>query len=177
MSNIIDIEKLHKSFSEANQDDTPFAVTTPSGSVVNGDPAKYGSTSPKDYTLEFYLPVQGEVPAGAELVMGGSAYRQLVTAKQKFISQRIGRKIRSYASTVAIAFTKFHGDGNSNIFTVEDLVEVYAHFDDDVIHAFESIVSEVLGISPHLMEYITDTSLIENAAKIMENNPGFFQAD
>lgn len=177
MADIIDIEALQASFIKANQSDEPFAVTTPSGSVVSGNTVKYGTTTPKDYVLEFYLPVAGDIPDNAELVMDGKAYRQMVTAKERFITQRIGRKVRSYASTVAIAFTKFEVDGSSSIYTADDLLEIYSHFDDSVIDAFEKIVSEVLGISEHMMQYITDVSLIDTASKILENNPGFFQAD
>ena len=108
--------------------------------------------------------------------MGGSSYKQVINADQKFITARIARRVRNYASTITLAFTKFNEDGDSEIYTVDDLLKVYEVFDDNVIDACEKLVGTVLGIPDHLMQYITDTSLIETCTKIIENNPSFFQA-
>lgn len=177
MADLIDIEELQRTFQEANQDDTPIAVSTPSNQAVIGDPLKQGTTEPQDYELVFWLPVQGQPPAGAQLVMNGNAYVQVVKAKQKFITQRIGRKVRSYASTIAMAFMKFNEDGSSDLYTSNELMEVYAVFDDKVIDACEKMLVTVLGINEDLIQYITDMSLMENCSKLIRNNPSFFQAD
>ena len=66
---------------------------------------RVGEARKIDYELEFWLPVPEDFdPAGSdlELVMGGTAYVQRVEAKQRFISARIGRRVRNYASRVAI---------------------------------------------------------------------------
>ena len=60
---------------------------------------------------------------------------------------------------------------------MEDLIKVYEVFDDNVIDACEKLLGSVLGVSDSLIQYITDQSLIDNCAKILENNPSFFQAD
>ena len=173
---IEELAKMQDSFIEATQTDTPVAVQTPTSSVVNGEPTKIGSTEPKDYTLVFYLPVPKEgAPAG--IVMDGKAYKQVVHAEEKFVSPRIARKVRHYASTLALAFTDLKEDGSSEIYTVEDLIKVYEVFDDNVIDACEKLLGSVLGVSDSLIQYITDQSLIDNCAKILENNPSFFQAD
>lgn len=178
MADLIDIAELQKTFAEANQSDEPIAVSTPSGSYVLGDTTKAMSTSPKDYELEFYLPIpDGGAPAGAELVMDGRAYSQKVVAKEKFITERIGRKVRNYASTVAMAFLKFQETGESEIYTAEDLMAIYAVFDDSVIDACEKMVVTVLGVSDSMIEYITDASLMKACAQILKNNPSFFQMD
>lgn len=175
---IEELAKMQDSFIEATQTDTPVAVQTPTSSVVNGEPTKIGSTEPKDYTLVFYLPVPKEgAPAGTEIVMDGKAYKQVVHAEEKFVSPRIARKVRHYASTLALAFTDLKEDGSSEIYTVEDLIKVYEVFDDNVIDACEKLLGSVLGVSDSLIQYITDQSLIDNCSKILENNPSFFQAD
>lgn len=178
MSDVIDLSEIQKAFEDANQDDTPIAVSTPSGSQVIGDPVKQGITQPKDYEMVFYLPiVNGKAPQGAEIVLDGKAYVQRVKAKEKFISQRIGRKVRSYASTIAMAFTKFREDGTSEVFTSADLMEVYMLFDDDVIDACEKMIVTVLGVSEDLIQYITDESLMHTCSELIKNNPAFFQVD
>lgn len=84
MSDVIDLSEIQKAFEDANQDDTPIAVSTPSGSQVIGDPVKQGITQPKDYEMVFYLPiVNGNAPQGAEIVLDGKAYVQRVRAKEK----------------------------------------------------------------------------------------------
>ena len=175
---IEELAKMQDSFIEATQTDTPVAVQTPTSSVVNGEPTKIGSTEPKDYSLVFYLPIPKEgAPAGAKIVMDGKAYKQVVHAEEKFVSPRIARKVRHYASTLALAFTDLKEDGSSEIYTVEDLIKVYEVFDDNVIDACEKLLGSVLGVSDSLIQYITDQSLIDNCSKILENNPSFFQAD
>lgn len=178
MADKIDIQELVKAFQEANQDDTPIAVQTPSGNSVIGDTVKQGTIEPQSYEMTFWLPVvNGEAPAGAELVMDGKAYVQKVVAKEKFITAKIGRHVRSYASKVAITFTKFKDQGDSEIYTVDDLLEIYSLFDDDTIEACENMIVAVLGISNELVQYITTESLIETCAKLIANNPSFFQID
>lgn len=177
MAEVIDLEKLQNSFQEANQADTPIAVSTPSGSHIIGDTTKQGTTTPQDYTLEFWLPVvNGQYPEGAKLERDGEVYVQEVVAKQKFITQRAGRKVRNYASTIAVAFVDFKEEGFSEIYTADDLLKVYQLFTDDVVEACEKLVCEVLGVSENLIPYITDRSLFGTVGKIMTNNPGFFQA-
>ena len=173
---IEELAKMQEKVIDATKSDAPVAIETPTTSVVNGDPSKVQSIDPKNYTVELWLPVTSETPATAERVMGGSAYKQLINADQKFITARIARRVRNYASTITLAFTKFNEDGDSEIYSVDDLLKVYEVFDDDVIDACEKLVGTVLGIPDHLMQYITDTSLIETCTKIIENNPSFFQA-
>lgn len=178
MTKYVDVEELQKIFSKANDDTTPIAVSTDTGNTVTGDASKYGTTEAKDYELTFWLPVtEGQDTSGLELVNGGQAYVQKVTAKQKFITARIGRKVRSYASTIAMAFVNFKDDGDSEIYTVDDLLTIYSIFNDEVIDACEKLVVQVLGVSENMIEYITDVSLMDACAKIMKNNPSFFQVD
>lgn len=178
MTSTIDLSEIQKAFENANSDDTPIAVSTPSGNQVIGNPLKQGVTEPKTYEMEFYLPVlNGNVPQGAELVLGGKAYKQKVVAKEKFISQRIGRKVRSYASTVAMAFMKFKEDGTSELYTSADMMEIYRLFDDSVIEACEKMIVTVLGVSDELIQYITDVSLMQTCSELINNNPAFFQVD
>lgn len=175
---IEELAKLQSVHTEAVQSDTPVAIQTPTHSVVNGDSTKVGSITPKDYTVTLWLPVvNGQAPAGAELVQDGQAYIQEVSAKQKFITPRIARKVRNYASIISIAFTEFKEDGTTEVYTPEDLFKIYEVFDDAVIEACEKLVGEVLGIPEHLTEYITDVSLIDTCGKILANNPSFFQVD
>lgn len=177
-NNILSIEelsKLHGKFTEATQTQEPVAIQTPTNSVVNGDSTLIGSTSPKDYTVTLWLPIMGEAPAGAEIVADGTAYVQEISAKGKYITPRIARKVRNYASVISVAFTNFKEDGSTEIYTPEDFFKVYEVFDDTVINACEKLVGEVLGIPEHLTEYITDISLMENCSKILSNNPSFFQ--
>ena len=173
---IEELAKMQDKVIEATKTDAPVAIETPTSNVVNGDSTKVQSIDPKNYTVELWLPVTRETPKDAELVMDGTAYKQFVNADQKFITARIARKVRNYASIITLAFTNFKEDGDSEIYTVDDLLKVYEVFDDNVIDACEKLVSVVLGIPEHLMQYITDTSLIETCTKIIENNPSFFQA-
>ena len=156
---IEELAKMQEKVIDATKSDAPVAIETPTTSVVNGDPSKVQSIGPKNYTVELWLPVTSATPATAERVMDGTAYKQFVNADQKFITARIARKV-----------------GDSEIYTVDDLLKVYEVFDDDVINACEKLVGTVLGIPDHLMQYITDTSLIETCTKIINNNPSFFQA-
>lgn len=174
---IEELKKLQTAFDETTKTDEPIAIQTESASIVNGDPLKTGSNSPKDYVVTLYLPIQGEAPEGARIVMGGTAYEQRVEAKQRFITARVARKVRNYATTVALAFTKFEEDGNSSVYTVEDILKVYELFDDNVISACESLIETVLGLPDHLVQYITDESLMDNIIQILQNNPSFFQED
>lgn len=176
----VTVEDLNEAFVEAVHDDTPMAVATNSGKVVSGDTRRVGEARKVDYELEFWLPVPEDFdPAGSdlELVMGGTAYVQRVEAKQRFISARIGRRVRNYASRVAIAFTNFKEDGSTEVYTAEDFFKLYELFDDNVIEACENIIVEVLGVSTNLIQYITDESMMENVLKIMQNNPSFFQTN
>lgn len=173
---IEELAKMQEKVIDATKSDAPVAIETPTTSIVNGDPSKVQSIDPKNYTVELWLPVTSETPATAERVMGGTAYKQLINADQKFISARIARRVRNYASTITLAFTNFKEEGDSEIYTVDDLLKVYEVFDDNVIDACEKLVGIVLGIPDHLMQYITDTSLMETCTKIIENNPSFFQA-
>ena len=173
---IEELTKMQDKVIDATKSDAPVAIETPTTSVVNGDPSKVQSIDPKNYTVELWLPVTAETPATAERVMGGTAYKQLINADQKFITARIARRVRNYASTITLAFTNFKEDGDSEIYTVDDLLKVYEVFDDNVIDACEKLVGTVLGIPDHLMQYITDTSLMETCTNIIENNPSFFQA-
>ena len=174
---IDELAKMQKAVEEATQSDAPVAIETPTPAVVNGDPSKVNHTDPKNYTIELYLPVNDSTPKDAELVMGGTAYKQLVSAEQRFISARIARKVRNYASIITMAFTNFQDEGNSEVYTAEDLLKIYEVFDDNVIDACEKMVSVVLGVPEHLVQYATDISLIENCTKIISNNESFFQND
>lgn len=175
---ILSIAELHKQFESATKTDEPVAIETPSGNHINGTTSLVGSVTPKDYVLEFYLPVlDGKYPSEAELVMGGTAYRQLIKANQKFITARVARKVRSYASKVALAFTDFKERGDSSIYSPEELMKFYQLFDDEVIKACEGLIVTTLGIDESLMEYITDVSLINTCAELINNNKSFFQED
>lgn len=174
---IDELKGLQEGFVEATKTEEPIAIQTQTGNIVNGNPTLSGTATPKDYILELYLPVDAGTPKDAELVMGGTAYRQEVKASQKFITARIARRVRNYASTVAIAFTAFKEDGETELYTVEDILKVYEIFDDNVIDACEKLVFNVLGIPEHLTQYVTDTSLIQTCAEILKNNPSFFQND
>lgn len=174
---IEELSKLQENFQDAIQSDTPVAIQTNTTSVVNGDSTKIGSITPKDYSVTLWLPIVGQAPAGAEIVQDGKAYVQEVTAKEKYITPRIARKVRNYASIISIAFTDFREDGSTEIYTPDDLFKIYEVFDDTVIDACEKLVGEVLGIPEHLTAYITDVSLIENCGKILRENPSFFQVD
>lgn len=172
---VLSISELQKSLSEATQTDEPVAIDTPTGNVVNGDSTKFATNEPASYTLTFWLPVSNGVPEGAKLVMGGTAYEQKVEAKAKFITARIARKVRSYASTITLAFTDFKDNGDSALYTPEELLKIYSLFDDEVVSACEKLLESVLGVDHSLMEYITDMSLVENCSKVIQNNPSFFQ--
>lgn len=174
---MLDISELQKEFINSTQTDEPVAIQTQTDNVVNGDTTKFGTNEPQDYSLTFWLPVTDRTPSDATLVMNNTAYVQTVTAKQKFITARVARKVRSYASTITLAFTELKENGDSDLYTPEDLLKVYEVFDDDVIEACEKLVCEVLDVSPNLIEYITDVSLVEVCSKIIANNPAFFQAD
>lgn len=174
---IEELSKLQNSFVEATQTQEPVAIQTATSSVVNGDSTKIGSASPKDYTVTLWLPIIGKAPEGAEIVQDGHAYIQEISAKSKYITPRIARKVRNYASIISMAFTDFQENGDTDIYTPEDLFKVYEVFDDNVIDACEKLVGEVLGIPEHLTEYITDVSLMTNCAKILRENPSFFQID
>lgn len=172
------LEELNKAFVDAVTDDAPIAVSTEAGAVVSGDSRKVRSIGKQDYELEFWLPVPpGSDTSGLELVQGGSAYVQRVTAEQRFISARIGRKVRNYASKLAIVFTQFKEEGATDVYTAEDMFKLYEIFDDSAIDACEKLLVEVLGISPNLIQYITDESLMQNVSLILKNNPNFFQVD
>ena len=172
---IEELSKLRKDFEEATQTEQPVAIQTPTTSIVNGDSTRTGEVTPKDYTVTMWLPIVGKAPEGAEIVQDGKAYIQEVTAKEKFITPRMARKVRNYASVISMSFTDFKEDGSTEIYTPEDLFKMYELFDDKVIDACEKLVSEVLGIPEHLTAYITDVSLIENCGKILRENPSFFQ--
>lgn len=174
---IEELAKMQEKVIDATKSDAPVAIETPTTSVVNGDPSKVQSIDPKNYTVELWLPVTSATPATAERVMDGTAYKQFVNADQKFITARIARKVRNYASIISMAFTDFQENGDTEIYTPEDLFKVYEVFDDNVIDACEKLVGEVLGIPEHLTEYITDVSLMTNCAKILRENPSFFQID
>ena len=118
-----------------------------------------------------------QTPADAELVMDGKAYKQIITAKEKYITPRIARKVRNYASTVAMSLIEFKDQGESDIYTAEDLLKVYAVFDDNVIDACEKLVISALGIPEHLSQYATDESLLATCSALIRNNPSFFQID
>ena len=161
---IEELSKLQDSFVEATQTQEPVAIQTATSSVVNGDSTMIGSASPKDYQVTLWLPIIGKAPEGAEIVQDGHAYVQEISAK-----------VRNYASIISMAFTDFQENGDTEIYTPEDLFKVYEVFDDNVIEACEKLVGEVLGIPEHLTEYITDVSLMTNCAKILRENPSFFQ--
>lgn len=174
---IEELQKTQEAFIEASQTDEPVAIETQNESIVNGDSTKVGTNTKKDYEVTLYLPIRGKAPEGARIVMGGTSYEQKVKATQRFITPRIARKVRSYASVVAIAFTDFSEDGATQIFSVEDIMKVYEIFDDEVISACEKLVASVLGINEDTIQYITDTSLMEVCYEILKNNPSFFQED
>lgn len=174
---IEELSKLQDNFVEATQTQEPVAIQTPTSSVVNGDSTKIGSASPKNYQVTLWLPITGQVPEGAEIVQDGHAYVQEISANSKYITPRIARKVRNYASIISMAFTDFKENGDTEIYTPEDLFKVYEIFDDTVIEACEKLVGAVLGIPEHLTEYITDVSLMANCAKILKENPSFFQVD
>lgn len=174
---IEELKNLQGGFTEAVQSDEPVAIQTPTHNVVNGNPALSGSNSPKSYTLTLYLPVNASTPKDAKLVMGGTAYEQQIVAEQKFITARVARKVRNYASTIAMAFTEFKEEGETELYTVEDILKVYEIFDDSVIDACEKLVFTVLGLPEHLTQHVTDTSLMQVCTDILKNNPSFFQND
>ncbi len=146
---IDELANLQASHQEAVQSDAPVAIQTQTHSVLNGDSTKVGSISPKDYVLTLWLPIIGQAPEGAEIVQDGKAYVQQITAKEKYITPRIARKVRNYASVISIAFTEFKEDGTTEVYTPEDLFKLYELFDDDVIDACEKMVVEVLGVPSH----------------------------
>ena len=175
---VMNIEELQNSFLEATQTEEPVAIQTQTGNLVNGDSTLTGINEPKDYKLTLWLPVHGgKAPEGAKLVMNNTAYEVEVEAKQRFISARIARKVRNYASVITLAFTKFEENGDSSLYTQDDIMKVYEIFDDNVIDACEKMVSTVLGVNENLVQYITDTSLMNVCSQIIKNNPSFFQAD
>lgn len=174
---IEELSKLQGSFIEATKTEEPVAIQTPTASVVNGNPALAGSNTPRNYKITLYLPVTEQTPADAELVMDGKAYKQIITAKEKYITPRIARKVRNYASTVAMSLIEFKDQGESDIYTAEDLLKVYAVFDDNVIDACENLVISALGIPEHLAQYATDESLLATCSALIRNNPSFFQID
>lgn len=171
------LKEMHGAIEGATQSDEPVAIQTDNVSVLNGDSTKMGANYPIDYNIVLYLPVTDSTPKDANLKMNGTCYEQIVTAEQKFITPRIARKVRNYATTVAIAFTKFEENGSSEIYTVEDIFTIFQLFDDNTIEACEKLISNVLGIPEHLLQYITDESLMENCVKVIKNNPSFFQED
>lgn len=174
---IEDMKKAYEAYTEAVNTDEPVAIETPTGNVVNGSPSLVGSNNPKNYKVTLYLPILGEAPEGARIVMNGTSYEQIIEAKEVFITSRIARRVRNYASVVALAFTEFKEDGTSNVYTPQDLLKVFQLFDDNVIEACEKMVSVVLGIPENLIQYITDVSLITVCKEILANNPSFFQED
>ena len=174
---IEELSRLQGSFIEATKTEEPVAIQTPTASVVNGNPALAGSNTPRNYEITLYLPVTEQTPADAELVMDGKAYKQIITAKEKYITPRIARKVRNYASTVAMSLIEFKDQGESDIYTAEDLLKVYAVFDDNVIDACEKLVISALGIPEHLSQYATDESLLATCSALIRNNPSFFQID
>lgn len=174
---IEELKQLQGGFTEAVQSDEPVAIQTPTNNVVNGNPTLTGSNGPKNYTLTLYLPVNASTPKDAKLVMGGTAYEQQIVAEQKFITARVARKVRNYASIIAMAFTEFKEDGETELYTVEDILKVYEIFDDNVIDACEKLVFTVLGLPEHLTQHVTDTSLMQVCTEILRNNPSFFQND
>lgn len=174
---ISELAEMQKSFTEATHSDEPVAIQTPTTNVVNGDPRKTGLNISRDYTLTLWLPVTEDTPKDSEFVLDGTSYIQEVKAKQKRITPSVARRIRNYASTIAIAFTEFKEDGTSELYTAEDIMKVYEVFDDDVINACENMVKLVLGVPDSVVEYITDVSLMETCSLILKNNPSFFQND
>ena len=174
---IEELKNLQGGFVEATRSNEPVAIQTPTNNVVNGNPTLTGANTPKNYTLTLYLPVNASTPKDAKLVMGGTAYEQQIVAEQKFITARVARKVRSYASTIAMAFTEFKEEGETELYTVEDILKVYEIFDDSVFDACEKLVFTVLGLPEHLTQHVTDTSLMQVCTDILKNNPSFFQND
>lgn len=175
---IVAISELQKAYIGAVNTDEPVAVELPTGGEVNGDPALMGMSGLEDYVLTLYLPIPQEgIPEGKREVMNGSFYEDFLTVKERTITPKIARRLRHHVSIVAVAFTKFETNGETSLYEIEDLMEVYKRFDDEVITACEEIVKQVLGLNDTVIEYLVDTSLLAVVTDIIKKNQAFFQID
>lgn len=172
-----EVANMQGNFTSATQTDEPVAISTPTNNIVNGNPQLTNTNEPKDYKVEFILPVTEATPADAEFLYNNTAYRQIVTVKQKFISSMIARRARHYSAYIASVFTDFKELGDSKIYTPDEVVRVYENFTEEAQKACENLVKIVLGIPDHLMPYITDLSIINLSGEIIKNNKAFFQID
>lgn len=166
-------EKVVTSMDKASRETQPFLASGDKEQpVIVGDVNNVDNEA--DYVVEFMYPkgyvVQGdfvETPQGLQVV------RRFVNKK---ITPKLARRLRHAVSTLILYFSKVDTKtGLQELMTISDVANIYGTLSDEVVDAFELVVQKTLGISDLDMEYVTDSSLLQVATDIIENNSGFFQ--
>lgn len=164
--------EMSKSFDKAQEDDTPFLVTTNDSVQVVGNPTKT-EKKVKNYTVMFGLPIELKKRLGDAKVLAENGYEVIVSVdfKNVFVPPRYRVDVVSAVTGVLPFLKKATPQGEVVTFSLDEYTEIISTLKPEIMDALYSVVTRVLRIDEDIAQYMSPTSAIAVALQMMDDMP------
>lgn len=169
--------EMKDAMNDAQKDDTPFITTTDSEVHVFGDPNKT-AVKDSDYVVRFAFPDTPKWKARIRSLGDKMSERQVEgylcverTYKDVHLAPRdMGNAITAMALIEQFT-TDITEDGEVKSLSYDELKAVLFSMNHEISDAIYELVSAVLRIPPEEAQWILPMNAMENAVKIVMDNP------
>lgn len=151
-------ERIDEGIEKASQSVIPFQVTQDDELAVVGD-ANKTEINKHDFTITFKIPTDsGYVTRNKEF-------------KGVFLKPRHESKVVKVVTELLPFFRKVNTDGSISTYTDEEKARIVNEFSDSLYDHMYRLVEAVLGIDEDIGDYMTQASVLQAAAQIIEMYP------
>lgn len=155
-----DFLKINQAFRDAQNDDTPFLITSGDGIAVAGDPNK---TQKKifDYEVEFRFP-KSKFPQMEQADREtDNFYFKTLTYSDVSVAPETELALSKAIVEMLPLIKKILADGSVEDYTLEEELELWKYVSDDVVIHLRKVAQRFLDIDEALIKYIELHSLID----------------
>lgn len=157
-----EVLEFKKALDSAEESVVPFAVAKDNELNIVGD-ANETKVNPFDYKITFRIPDTSD---------GTVKYSEKTAEfKNVYVTPRNEMRVVKTIAQLLPYFRKIKEDGTVGEFTNDELLEVVATMEDEVIDSMYTLVSTVLGIDPKLRDYMIAKDVIAATTQIIMTNP------
>ena len=158
-------EEIKQGIDDATQSDTPFVISKDNKLSVVGDANKTEINS-HDFKIVFRVPdgtTEGKKVSGGVLTE--------VEYKDVFISPRRATKVTSAICRLLPYFRKVSENGDVEDYTIEEITQLVADWDDEIIDTMYHVVAVFLQVDDRLVDYMQPSSVLQALTQIIHNYP------
>lgn len=158
-------EEIKQGIDDATQSDTPFLISKDDKLSVVGDANKTEINS-HDFKIVFKLP---EGTTDGQKVNGGVLKE--IEYKDVFVAPRRATKVTSAICKLMPYFRKVAENGDVEEYTPDEVINLIAEWDDEMIDTMYYVVATFLEVDDRLVDYMQPSSVLKALTQIVHNYP------